>query len=74
MTDFNLWGFGDCASVTITKRKWSRLQQILGFSHRSYQTIIGSDSHSVNQTLCLCPLCGELISPSGGCVICVDCG
>lgn len=30
--------------------------QIEGFSHRSYLIIIGSDFHSINQTLCLCCL------------------
>lgn len=29
-------------------------QLIQGFSHRSYLVIVGSDSHSVNQTLRLC--------------------
>lgn len=58
----NLWASGDaCASL-------ARSQQILGFSHRSYRAIIGSDSHSVNQTLCL--RVGPNQAPGAVCDLC----
>lgn len=47
-------------------KKYLRLRQIWGFSHKSYQTIIGSDSHSINQTVHLCCLWKKLINSSSG--------
>lgn len=42
---------------TARRRKVFKITLLIeGFSHRSYLVIIGSDSHSINQTLCLCCL------------------
>ena len=46
-------GLGDSTANNGREGKCVRSQQIAGFSHRSYQTVIGRDSHSINQMLCL---------------------